>query len=302
MRATLTSNIGACLHQLGSVSSAQDYYERALTEFKALPWSLWSRLNLTWCGPCPLSPLPTPRKRRGYRAARGTRLVRHRCCAWHQRRRHATCLTSAAPPRRIAACSPPPPTLRERPHAVRSPRARVGARRIFYGNLIDKRVSYIEARLETIRKGEMPDPSTYQDGFGKLRKWSQAEMEGQDRGWGPTRILNRGSACPHAHATASTLSRLRHEARTEPLAPPLPRHHSRTAAAAPRQLLGVARRTPTRPAARPPPTAFADRRACARLTTPCAIDLRARNLAEEMLGYGKLDEVRVTPNAVATAA
>jgi len=134
MRATLTSNIGACLHQLGSVSSAQDYYERALTEFKALPFSIWSRINLTW---------------------------------------------------------------------------------IFYGSLIDKRVSYIEARLETIRKGEMPDPSTYQDGFGKLRKWSQSEMEGKDSGWGPTRLLNRG---------------------------------------------------------------------------------------KEMLGYGKLDEVQVTPNAVATAA
>ena len=34
MRATLTSNIGACLHNLGDVDGAVEYYERAAQEFK----------------------------------------------------------------------------------------------------------------------------------------------------------------------------------------------------------------------------------------------------------------------------
>ena len=48
MRATLTSNIGACLHHLGHVELAVDYYERALQEFKAIPFTIYSRLSLIW--------------------------------------------------------------------------------------------------------------------------------------------------------------------------------------------------------------------------------------------------------------
>lgn len=45
MRATLTSNVGACLHNLGLVDEAVLYYERALQEFKAMPVSIFSRLS-----------------------------------------------------------------------------------------------------------------------------------------------------------------------------------------------------------------------------------------------------------------
>ena len=99
MRATLTCNIGACLHQMGHVESAVDYYERAIQEFKAIPFSLLTALNPT---------------------------------------------------------------------------------RLVYGNLITKRVEYVEKKLAAIRAGEAPDPASYQDGFGKVRKWSAAEMEGKN--------------------------------------------------------------------------------------------------------------------------
>lgn len=45
MRATLTSNIGTCLHFLGQDSLATEYYERALEEFANVPLS---RLSVTW--------------------------------------------------------------------------------------------------------------------------------------------------------------------------------------------------------------------------------------------------------------
>lgn len=48
MRATLTSNIGACLHQLSDLDGAVEYYERALQEFKAIPFTLYSRISLIW--------------------------------------------------------------------------------------------------------------------------------------------------------------------------------------------------------------------------------------------------------------
>ena len=102
MRATLTSNIGACLHHLGMIELAVDYYERALQEFKAIPFTLYSRLSIVW---------------------------------------------------------------------------------VLYGNLIDKRIDYVEKRLASIRAGEAPDGSVYQDGYGKQRKWSKAEMEGQSWSW-----------------------------------------------------------------------------------------------------------------------
>lgn len=38
---------------------------------------------------------------------------------------------------------------------------------------------YIEKKLAGIRAGEPPDGSTYQDGYGKSRKWSKEEMEGK---------------------------------------------------------------------------------------------------------------------------
>ena len=40
MRATLTSNIGACLAQLGAVEDSISFYEKAVQEFKALPFSV----------------------------------------------------------------------------------------------------------------------------------------------------------------------------------------------------------------------------------------------------------------------
>ena len=51
MRATLTSNVGACLHNLGLVDEAVQYYERALQEFKAMPFSIFSRLQGCWGPP-----------------------------------------------------------------------------------------------------------------------------------------------------------------------------------------------------------------------------------------------------------
>lgn len=45
MRATLTSNIGTCLHFLGQERLAEEYYERALEEFEKVPLS---RLSVTW--------------------------------------------------------------------------------------------------------------------------------------------------------------------------------------------------------------------------------------------------------------
>jgi len=54
---------------------------------------------------------------------------------------------------------------------------------LYYGNLSEKRMDYIRARLENIAKGEKPDGSTYQDGTGRTRHWSKEEMEGTDGNW-----------------------------------------------------------------------------------------------------------------------
>jgi hypothetical protein len=101
-RATFTSNVGACLHQLGDTEGAIEFYEKALQEFKAMPFSLINRLSISF---------------------------------------------------------------------------------VLYGNLADKRVEYIEKKLASIRAGEAPDGSTYQDGYGKTRQWSKAEMEGTKPTW-----------------------------------------------------------------------------------------------------------------------
>jgi len=101
LRAILTSNIGACLHHLGDADGAVEYYERALQEFKAVPFTLYSRLSVIW---------------------------------------------------------------------------------VLYGNVTDKRVEYVEKKLASIRAGEAPDGSTYQDGYGKARQWTKTEMEGK-RSW-----------------------------------------------------------------------------------------------------------------------
>ena len=47
MRATLTSNVGACLSQMGRLPNAIEFYERALQEFKALPFSVIRDVNLS---------------------------------------------------------------------------------------------------------------------------------------------------------------------------------------------------------------------------------------------------------------
>ena len=44
-------------------------------------------------------------------------------------------------------------------------------------------MTYIQARLAMLQAGERPDPSSYQDGSGKSRKWTREEMEGTDRSW-----------------------------------------------------------------------------------------------------------------------
>ena len=50
---------------------------------------------------------------------------------------------------------------------------------VLYGNVTDKRVEYVEKKLAAIRAGEPADPASYQDGYGKNRKWTQEEMEGK---------------------------------------------------------------------------------------------------------------------------
>lgn len=99
MRATLTSNIGACLHHLGDIDGAIEYYERALQEFKAVPNTLYNKLSVVW---------------------------------------------------------------------------------VLYGNVVDKRIEYVEKKLASIRAGESPDGSVYQDGYGKQRSWTKEEMEGKN--------------------------------------------------------------------------------------------------------------------------
>jgi len=54
---------------------------------------------------------------------------------------------------------------------------------LYYGNLVEKRMDYIRARLAAIDNGEKPDGSTYQDGTGKTRYWTKEEMEGSDKNW-----------------------------------------------------------------------------------------------------------------------
>ena len=54
---------------------------------------------------------------------------------------------------------------------------------LYYGNLTEKRMDYIRARLEALENGERPDPSTYQDGTGRTRHWTKEEMEGTDQNW-----------------------------------------------------------------------------------------------------------------------
>lgn len=51
------------------------------------------------------------------------------------------------------------------------------------GDINTKRMEYIHARLDILAKGERPDPSSYQDGAGKTRKWTKEEMDGTDRSW-----------------------------------------------------------------------------------------------------------------------
>ena len=50
---------------------------------------------------------------------------------------------------------------------------------LFYGNVNDKRVEYVQARIADIKAGKKADGSTYQDAYGKSRNWTQHEMEGK---------------------------------------------------------------------------------------------------------------------------
>ena len=50
---------------------------------------------------------------------------------------------------------------------------------IFYGNVNEKRKEYITQRITDIKAGKKADGSTYQDAYGKQRKWSPHEMEGK---------------------------------------------------------------------------------------------------------------------------
>lgn len=54
---------------------------------------------------------------------------------------------------------------------------------LYMGDLNSKRTMYIQARLAMLAAGERPDPSSYQDGFGKSRQWTKEEMEGTDKSW-----------------------------------------------------------------------------------------------------------------------
>ena len=82
---------------------------------------------------------------------------------------------------RALAC-PPPVERQALAHVVRPPLRLVGRGELCAspdGNIIDKRIEYVEKKLAAIRAGEAPDGSTYQDGFGKSRKWTKEEMEGK---------------------------------------------------------------------------------------------------------------------------
>lgn len=47
-----------------------------------------------------------------------------------------------------------------------------------YGDLTAKRLEHVRMRQAVLEKGERPDPSSYQDGGGKERKWRPDEMDG----------------------------------------------------------------------------------------------------------------------------
>jgi hypothetical protein len=51
------------------------------------------------------------------------------------------------------------------------------------GNINKARMEYIQSRLAMVASGERPDPSSFQDGYGKARQWTKEEMEGTDKSW-----------------------------------------------------------------------------------------------------------------------
>ena len=144
MRATLTSNVGACLHNLGLVDEAVQYYERALQEFKAMPFSIFSRL----------SPI---------RLVYGD-LMAHRCTYIEQK------LARCAPPSVIALAPPWATPFESDAHMPWPPSPHLPAPLRLLPSARPPRI---------IRAGEPPDGSTYQDGYGKTRKWTKEEMEGK---------------------------------------------------------------------------------------------------------------------------
>lgn len=48
---------------------------------------------------------------------------------------------------------------------------------LFYGDLNGRQLSYIKDRLEQLQNGRKPESRAYLDEYGKLRKWSDKEVE-----------------------------------------------------------------------------------------------------------------------------
>jgi len=54
---------------------------------------------------------------------------------------------------------------------------------LFYGDLKQNRVDYINARIADIKAGKKADSTIYQDGYGKERKWSPEDQDGKNASW-----------------------------------------------------------------------------------------------------------------------
>jgi len=54
---------------------------------------------------------------------------------------------------------------------------------LFYGDINQRRIDYVKARIGVLHKGHKPDITKYLDGYGKERQWSAAEMKGEEFGY-----------------------------------------------------------------------------------------------------------------------
>jgi len=54
---------------------------------------------------------------------------------------------------------------------------------LFYGDINQRRIDYVKARIGVLSLGQKPDITKYLDGYGKERQWSAAEMKGEEFGY-----------------------------------------------------------------------------------------------------------------------